>query len=635
MPAMINLTNIRVQRGVKILLEDTSLSIHPGHKIGVIGANGAGKSTLFQLLLGRLHADAGDVRIPSDWRIAHLAQESDHSDRAAIDFVMDGDRELRRLQNLIDKDDGSDGEQLSHWYADLEEIDGFSAPSRAAQLLSGLGFADAEHNKPVSDFSGGWRIRLNLAQALMSPSELLLLDEPTNHLDLDTTLWLEQWLQAYRGTLLIISHDREFLDSVISEVVSFEGRQLIFYSGNYSSFERQKAERLANQQQAFLKQQQRREEIESFVRRFKAKASKAKQAQSRLKELERMASIAPAHVDSPFTFRIPCSEKISTPLLSLSEASVGYGTRATLSQINLIISADNRIGLLGANGAGKSTLIKALTGDLPLLSGSRVAGEHLRIGYYHQHQMEALDLDASCALHIQRLSPNAREQEIRNFLGSFGFIGDRALEAIRHFSGGEKARLALAMIAWQKPNLLLMDEPTNHLDLEVRHALTVALQDFPGAVLVISHDRHLLRNTVEEFLLVSDGRVTPFDGTLEDYQRWLSQKGKKNPTDRAPSQASSNAKVDKKEARQQAAARRDQQKPLTQTLKKLEREIESVNARLASVEQQLSDASLYATDGDADQLQALLKQQGQLRSKLTGFEEQWLETSEALEALQR
>lgn len=631
---MINLTNVRVQRGTKVLLAEANLRIHAGHKVGVIGANGAGKSTLFQLLLGNITADSGDFRLPSHWRVAHLAQESDHSDRPALEYVLDGDRQLRQLQQKIANADDGDGEQLSQWYAELEDIDGFTAESRAAQLLTGLGFADADHQKSVQDFSGGWRIRLNLAQALMCPSDLLLLDEPTNHLDLDTTLWLEQWLSAYRGTLLIISHDRDFLDNVISEVVSFEQQQLILYTGNYSSFETQKAQRLAQQQQAFEKQQQRRSEIENFVRRFRAKATKAKQAQSRLKELERMATIAPAHIDSPFTFRIPCYEKMSTPLLNLTQADIGYDQTATLKNINLAISADHRIGLLGANGAGKSTLMKALTAQLPLLNGSRVAGEHLRLGYYHQHQMQALDLDASCALHLQRLSPDAREQDIRNFLGSFGFMGDRALETIRHFSGGEKARLALAMIAWQKPNVLLMDEPTNHLDLEMRHALTVALQEFAGAVVVISHDRHLLRNTVDQFLLVDAGQVVPFEGNLDDYQRWLSSSNKQTKAEDKPALVAAPAvKIDKKEARQQAAAKREQLKPLTKTLKKLEREIDALNRSLSELEQQLADPALYS-DGDlAQQLQQLLQDQAAQKNQLAECEEKWLETSEALESL--
>lgn len=628
---MINLNQIRVQRGHKVLLEDASLRVYPGHKLGIIGANGSGKSTLFQLLLGKISHDAGDMHIPGDWRIAHMAQETADSPRTALDFVIDGDKVLREIEQDIEQHQ-SDGEQLSRCYARLEEIDGYSAPARAAQLLSGLGFSDDDFNRPVKDFSGGWRIRLNLAQALMSPSDLLLLDEPTNHLDLDTTLWLEAWLQAYKGTLLIISHDRDFLDNVIGEVVSFEQQQLQFYTGNYSSFETQKADRLAQQQQAFEKQQQRRAEIEDFVRRFRAKATKAKQAQSRLKELERMATIAPAHVDSQFSFNIPCAEKISTPLLSLSQATIGYDQSPTLNNVNLTLSVDSRIGLLGANGAGKSTLIKALTGELTPVSGSRVAGEHLRIGYYHQHQMEALDLDASCALHIQRLSPKAREQDIRNFLGSFGFIGDRALETIRFFSGGEKARLALALIAWQKPNLLLLDEPTNHLDLEVRHALTLALQAFSGGIVVISHDRHLLKNTVDEFLLVHAGSVEPFDGSLQDYQNWLSQNNKSN-TRPSTQEKNSGVKVDKKEARQQAANKRQQLKPLTQALKKLEKEIDQLQSRLAELEQQLGDTALYNDASRADELQELVKQQGTLRNRLEECEEQWLETTETLEAL--
>lgn len=632
---MINLTNIRLQMGHKTLLEDANLRIYPGHKVGVIGANGCGKSTLFKLLLGLVASDAGDCAIPSDWRIAHMAQETSNSQRSALDFVLDGDTELRQLQHNIDNAGDADGEKLGLWYSRMEEIDGYSASARAGQLLSGLGFSNRDSDRRVSDFSGGWRIRLNLAQALMSPSDLLLLDEPTNHLDLDTTLWLEQWLQDYSGTLLIISHDRDFLDNVITEVASFEQQQIQLYSGNYSSFEKQKAERLAQQQQAFAKQQQRRAEIEDFVRRFRAKATKAKQAQSRLKELDRMATIAPAHIDSPFIFRIPCADKFSTPLLNLSQANAGYDGKATLNQINWAITSDTRVGLLGANGAGKSTLIKTLTGDLPLVDGSRVCGEHLRIGYYHQHQMEALDLHASCLLHIQRLSPEAREQDIRNYLGSFGFLGDRALEPIEHFSGGEKARLALSLIAWRKPNLLLLDEPTNHLDLEVRHALTVALQEFAGAVVVISHDRHLLKNTVDEFLLVHDGRVEPFDGSLADYQRWLSQTQKD--ADRAPSNRTTDsvdggAKVDKKEQRQKAAEKRAQLKPLTQKVKRLERELTQLNTALEDVEQLLADPALYSEQRSSE-LPGLLQQQGELKNQLSECEEQWLEASEELESL--
>lgn len=632
---MITLNEISLQRGAKILLEQASLRIYPGHKIGVIGANGSGKSSLFKLLLNELQVDAGDCLIPSDWRIAHMAQETGASARSARDYVIDGDKSLRAVEAAIAENGGDDGEALAKLYAQFEELGGYTAEQKAGKLLDGLGFLISDYDRPVSDFSGGWRIRLNLAQALMSPSDLLLLDEPTNHLDLDTTVWLESWLQNYQGTLLIISHDRDFLDNVVSEVVNYEAKKLISYTGNYSAFEKQKAQRLAQQQQAFEKQQERRAEIENFVRRFRAKATKAKQAQSRLKELQRMEDIAPAHVDSPFHFSIPCSDKVSVPLLSLSQVDLGYGDNALLKNINLTIDADTRLGLLGANGAGKSTLIKSLAGDLAPLVGGRTEGEHLAIGYFNQHQLEVLDMDASCALHIQRISPKAREQEIRNFLGSFGFIGDRALEPIQHFSGGEKARLALAIIAWQKPNLLLLDEPTNHLDLEVRHALTVALQQFAGAVIVISHDRHLLKNSVDEFLLVHDGKVEPFDGSLGDYQRWLAEAKKAKPDSaNAPSQrGSDNDKVDKKEQRQKAAAKREQLKPLTQKLKKLEREIEKLQTKLADIEEKLADTSLYEGNESADLLQELLKDQAKYRGDIETQEEQWLEVSEALEEL--
>ncbi len=637
MRAMITLDSISLQRGAKQLLEGASLRIFPGHKIGVIGANGSGKSSLFKLLLGQLQVDAGNCFIPSDWKIAHMAQETEASERGARDYVIDGDWHLRAVETQINNHDDVDGEHLAKLYAEFEELQGYTAEQRASKLLDGLGFSPSDYTRPVSDFSGGWRIRLNLAQALMSPSDLLLLDEPTNHLDLDTTVWLEGWLQAYTGTLLIISHDRDFLDNVVTEIVNYEARKLIGYGGNYSAYERQKAQRLSQQQQAFEKQQARKAEIVDFVRRFRAKASKAKQAQSRLKELERMEEIAPAHIDSPFHFSIACSEKVSVPLLSLSQADLGYGDKALIKNVNLSISVDTRLGLLGANGAGKSTLIKTLAGELTLLNGSRTCGEHLKIGYFNQHQLEALDMQASCALHLQRISPKAREQEIRNFLGSFGFIGDRALETIEHFSGGEKARLALAIVAWQKPNLLLLDEPTNHLDLEVRHALTVALQGFAGAVIVISHDRHLLRNTVDDFLLVHDGCAEPFDGSLNDYQKWLSDNKKAEKAEKdAPAQSQvvqTLDKADRKEQRQKSAAKREQLKPLTQKLKKLERDIEKLQAKLSELEVILADNSLYEDADSAERLQKMLKDQGAAREQLASLEEQWMEVSEELEAL--
>ena len=628
MRAMIQLQNISLQRGSKFLLESADLTIFPGQKIGLIGANGSGKSTLFQMLLGRIASDTGSCEVPRQWRIAHMAQEVGHTQRSALDYVLDGDTELRRLEGEIAAA-GQDGDKLAHLYGEMEQIFAYSAPARAQQLLSGLGFAPGDDTRPVSDFSGGWRIRLNLAQALMCPSDLLLLDEPTNHLDLDATLWLEQWLQRYPGTLIIISHDRDFLDNIIDRTVCIERNKLDNYAGNYSAFERQRAEKLAQQQVSFEKQQERIAHIEDFIRRFRAKASKARQAQSRIKELERMEKIAPAHIDSPFSFTFTCADKMSTPLVHIARGEIGYGDKAVLQKVELSIVPETRIGLLGPNGAGKSSLIKTLAGSLPLLAGERTNGEHFKLGYFAQHQLEALDINASAALHIQRLSPQAREQEVRNFLGSFDFHGERAFEPITHFSGGEKARLALAIIAWQKPNVLLLDEPTNHLDLEMRQALTMALQEFEGAVIVVSHDRHLLRNTVDQFLLVADGRVSEFDGDLEDYYRWLAQQKQALAGDTKP--VDNTAKVDKKNLRQQSAAQRQQLKPLTNKLKNLESQMEKLQRRLSEIETHLSDTGIY-DDINKKQLQELLAEQARLQPQLMECEENWLLISEEIEA---
>ena len=628
MRAMIQLQNISLQRGSKFLLESADLTIFPGQKIGLIGANGSGKSTLFQMLLGKIASDTGSCEVPRQWRIAHMAQEVGHTQRSALDYVLDGDTELRRLEREIAAA-GQDGDRLAHLYGEMEQIFAYSAPARAQQLLSGLGFAPGDDIRPVSDFSGGWRIRLNLAQALMCPSDLLLLDEPTNHLDLDATLWLEQWLQRYPGTLIIISHDRDFLDNIIDRTVCIERNKLDNYAGNYSAFERQRAEKLAQQQVSFEKQQERIAHIEDFIRRFRAKASKARQAQSRIKELERMEKIAPAHIDSPFSFEFTCADKMSTPLVHIARGEIGYGDKTILQKVELSIVPETRIGLLGPNGAGKSSLIKTLAGSLPLLAGERTNGEHFKLGYFAQHQLEALDVKASAALHIQRMSPQAREQEVRDFLGSFDFHGERAFEPITHFSGGEKARLALAIIAWQKPNVLLLDEPTNHLDLEMRQALTMALQEFEGAVIVVSHDRHLLRNTVDQFLLVADGRVSEFDGDLEDYYRWLAQQKQSVPSEEKSTDNS--LKVDKKNLRQQSAAQRQQLKPLTNKLKNLESQMEKLQRRLSEIEAQLSDVSIYE-DVNKAHLQALLAEQTTLQPQLMECEENWLLVSEEIEA---
>ncbi len=624
---MIQLQQVSLQRGRQFLLEHADLTLFPGQKAGLIGPNGSGKSSFFQLLLGRLQADSGQWDIPRQWRIAHMAQEVETLDRRALDHVLDGDTELRRLEHEIDTAH-DDGERLARLYAEMENIQAYSAPARAQQLLSGLGFASGDADRPVSDFSGGWRIRLNLAQALMCPSDLLLLDEPTNHLDLDATLWLEQWLQRYPGTLLIISHDRDFLDNVVDRIVALENARLNLYVGNYSAYEHQRAEKLAQQDAAFKKQQEQIAHMEAYVRRFRAQANKARQAQSRLKAIERMEKIAPAHVDSPFSFRFSPAGKMSRPLINLDNADIGYGDKRILSQVNLGILPETRIGLLGPNGAGKSSLIKTLSGELSLLQGECHTGDNFQLGYFAQHQLDALDLKASAAQHILRLSPETREQEVRDFLGGFDFHGERAFEPITHFSGGEKARLALAIIVWQKPNVLLLDEPTNHLDLEMRQALTLALQDFEGAVLVVSHDRHLLRSTVDEFLLVADGQVSAFDGDLEDYYRWLLQRRQDdNAADRA---AAPPPQQDKKAQRQEAAARRAQLKPLTDKLKKLERDMDRLNKQLASIEPELADPSIYEED-NKQRLQELLKSQGETQAQLDECEEQWLALSEELE----
>ncbi|MDG0969574.1 MAG: ATP-binding cassette domain-containing protein [Porticoccaceae bacterium] len=627
---MISIIDIELRRGVKLLLKDAELIIHPGQHIGIIGANGSGKSSLFKLLMGQVAADAGDMSIPADWRIAHMAQELATSERSALDFVIDGDPLLRKIEAMIEKAlSAEDNDTLANAYERMDTIKGFDAHYRAEQLLQGLGFHQSELQRPVNSFSGGWRIRLNLAQSLMSPSDLLLLDEPTNHLDLDATLWLESWLKSYVGTLLIISHDRDFLDNVVSRVVHIEHQKTNSYKGNYSAFERLRSERLALQQASFEKQQKRKKDVEAFVARFRYKASKAKQAQSRLKELQRMDSIAPAHVDSPFYFDFPDAKKAYGALVNISQATLGYHEKAILNTVNFDLQPGTRIGLLGPNGAGKSTLINSLTGDLDLLAGVRVYGENLKIGYFAQHQLEVLDLQASPLLHIQRISPQATDQEVRNFLGGFDFHNDKALDPIQAFSGGEKARLALALIVWQKPNLLLLDEPTNHLDLEMRHALTMALQSYEGALVVISHDRHLLRNTVDEFYLVADGAVREFDGDLRDYQKWL--KDFVRPVETGI-RASSTEVKDKKNERKKAAQDRQKLAPLTKNIRQLETTIETLEKKLKECELILSDESLYSSD-QHKQLTHVLDNQSKLKRQLKVSEEQWLEQQDELEKL--
>lgn len=630
--AMIRLENLSLHRGAQQLLETANLNIHSGWKLALVGANGVGKSSLFKLFLGELQADAGEVNLPERKQIAHMAQEVSSSDHSALEYVLDGDLRLREVQQQLVVAQAAHSPEVGALHAELEAIDGYRAESRAHQLLDGLGFKNGDAQRPVSAFSGGWRIRLNLAQALMSRSDLLLLDEPTNHLDLDATLWLEGWLRNYPGTLILISHDRSFIDAVASHVVHMYQRQLTLYKGNYSAYEKMRAERLAQQQSAYTKQQERIAHIESFVRRFKAKASKAKQAQSRIKELERMEMISAAHIDSPFSFRFDSSDKISSPLLSLYKADLGYPNAAILQQIKMSLVPGQRIGLLGRNGAGKSTLVKSLVGDLALISGTRQCGEHLSIGYFAQHQLEALDLGASAILHLQRLDPRASESSLRSFLGSFGFTGDDALEPITRFSGGEKARLALALIAWQKPNLLLLDEPTNHLDLEVRHALTLALQEFEGAIILVSHDRHLLANSVDQFLLVADGKVEEFDGDLDDYHHWLASQRQDQKT--APvSDGKSVSAADRKEQKRLEAERRAQLRPLKNQINTLEKQIDQCSSKLKQIETSLADPDLY-TDKRKVELKELLTVQASLTSELNKAENLWMEKLDELETLE-
>ena len=632
---MIALRQLALQRGTQPLFEDAELTLHDGHKAGIVGPNGAGKSSLFKLLLGELTPDRGSVEFSGGQRIAHMAQEIEALDRSIHDYVLDGDHELRGTQAaLVDAREKNEMNREAELHAQLDALDGYSAPARAARLLVGLGFTQEQLDQPLSAFSGGWRMRANLAQTLFMPSDLLLLDEPTNHLDLDALFWLEQWLVRYPGTLLLISHDRDFLDAVCDHIVHFDHRRLVLYRGNYSGFERSRAERLAQQQADAAKQQARREEIERFVARFRAKATKARQAQSRLKMLERMEAIAVAHVDSPFHFTLPAADKTSHPLLVLDQAQLGYQT-PLLSKVNLTLLPGQRIGLLGPNGAGKSTLIKSLMGELALLEGQRVAGEHLAIGYFAQHQVEGLDLKATPFLHVQRLSPSASDQEIRNFLGGFGFRGDDIFAEVGHFSGGEKARLALALVAWQKPNLLLLDEPTNHLDLEMREALTEALAAFEGTVIIVSHDRHLLRATVDEFWRVADGMVAPFDGDLDDYRAWLKARldGERRDA-RAGKSAGSEPAFDRKAARRAAAELREKLRPLKRVCERAERDVNDTAAQLAGVEEQLGDAALYTEVARKDELTALLARQGELKATLEKHEQAWLEAEEALESLE-
>jgi ATP-binding cassette subfamily F protein 3 len=618
---VIRFTNLSLIRGTKVLLEGADAVLNPGDRIGLVGANGSGKSSLFAVLRGELHADKGDAEFPPQWRVAHVAQETPALDRPAVEYAIDGDTALRRLEaRLAEAEAADDGHLIGEIYSALTDADAYTVRSRAEQLLVGLGFRHDELEKPVSSFSGGWRMRLNLAQALMCPSDLLLLDEPTNHLDLDAILWVEEWLKRYRGTLLVVSHDRDFLDGVVNVILHIDQKKLRRYAGNYSDFEVQRAQSVVLAASQREKQERERAHLQSFIDRFKAKATKARQAQSRMKMLAKMEDLAPLHVAAPFSFEFREPLKAPNPLLVLEDADAGYADRTVLRGINFSLQSEQRYGLLGINGAGKSTLIKTIAGELEPLKGTALFNKGLVIGYFAQHQVEMLRDDQSPLWHLAQVARGAREQELRNFLGGFNFPGEMALGPIANFSGGEKARLALALIVWQRPNLLLLDEPTNHLDLETREALTVALAQFEGTLVLVSHDRHLLRATTDQFLIVADGRLQAFDGDLEDYKDWLlkSKQEKPVPAPVAPP---------RKAAPVLAVANR---KSLEARLKRLEEMIGRLQGRKSDIEARLADASLYQPEA-REVLQALLADQAYVGRELSQLEDEWLQKQAALE----
>jgi ATP-binding cassette subfamily F protein 3 len=629
---MLALTNIALRRGRKVLIEKASLQVHAGQRMGVIGANGCGKSSLFSMLLGELEPDDGELALDPTDVIAHVAQESPHGSGAAVEYVMDGDQELREVQASIAAGEADEAKPDLHLlYERMETIDGFTAESRASRLLHGLGFAADDYKKPVKEFSGGWRMRLNLARALMCRSDILLLDEPTNHLDLPAILWLERWLTHYEGILLVISHDRDFLDQICTRIAHIENENISLFTGNYSQFETQRAEQLAQQAAMFSRQQKEIKHIQSYVDRFRYKASKARQAQSRLKMLERMEQIAPAHVDSPFRFHFFEPKKQPQHLLGLTDAAVGYGEDVILDGINLNLSAGDRLGLLGVNGAGKSTLVKALSTGSTLLKGDRVLSKDTKIGYFAQHQLELLRPEHSPIDHLRDYAPDDREQDHRNYLGRFGFGGERIFEPVEPFSGGEKARLVLALMIRQGPNLLLLDEPTNHLDLEMRQALSIALIEYSGALVVISHDRHLLRSVCDELLIVHDGVVDRFTRSLDDYPAWLREQEEKADQVAAKWQDEPEKQVNKKQQRQEQAQRRKRLKPLYDKVNAVEKKLGSCRANLEAFDARLADEALYSDAARKDELKQLVKDQAAVKTEIESLEWEWLEASEALE----
>ncbi|WP_286234439.1 ATP-binding cassette domain-containing protein [Thalassotalea sediminis] len=626
---MITAVDLSLHRGVKSLIESSSFTIHPNHKVGLVGANGCGKSSLFSAFLGQLSPDGGDLSVPKQWKIATVKQETPALDCSALEYVIDGDTEFRALEaELSTARAQNDGNKEATVINHIDSIGGYSLPARAGELLHGLGFLPQQLSLPVKEFSGGWRMRLNLAQALISRCDLLLLDEPTNHLDLDAVIWLQNWLKRFDGTLILISHDRDFLDDVIGQILHIDRQKAKLYSGNYSAFERQRAEQLAQQDAQFQKQQKEVQHLTAFVDRFRAKASKAKQAQSRLKRLQKLPDLAPAHVDTPFSFSFEKPDYMPYPLLSIEKAACGYDQDTIiLNNTNISLVPGSRIGLLGRNGAGKSTLIKSLAGDISLISGERYRAQELRIGYFSQHQLEQLHMASTAIEHILRAKPEMTDLEARNYLGRFGFSGDQALAVINTMSGGEKARLVLALIVLEKPQLLLLDEPTNHLDLEMRQALVLALQDFNGAIILIAHDRYLLESCVDEFYLVADGSVTEFSGDIDDYQQWLNNDKKES-----TKTTKNDVTIDKKQQRQQQAELRKQAAPLKKQAQKLEKTLNQTQEKLDNVEKILGDNDIYQPE-NKQKLTELLKEQSQLKAEIESFESEWLMLEEEIEKI--
>ncbi|WP_325891492.1 ABC transporter ATP-binding protein [Grimontia sp. NTOU-MAR1] len=634
---MITISDIQLLRGGKPLLNNASATIHPGDKVGLVGKNGCGKSTLFALLKGELSLDAGSCNFPSGWQMAWVAQETPALEREAIEYVIDGDREYRALeQALRAAEEADDGHKVATLHDKIDAVGGYSIRARAAELLDGLGFRQDQMSWNLTQFSGGWRMRLNLAQALLCRSDLLLLDEPTNHLDLDAVMWLEKWLQNYRGTLVLISHDRDFLDPVVNRIIHIENDLLNEYTGNYSAFETMRAEKLILQQAMYQKQQKQMAHMQSYIDRFRYKASKARQAQSRIKALERMEKMLPAQFDNPFSFEFREPSALPNPILMMEEVCAGYGDTMILEKIFLNLVPGSRIGLLGRNGAGKSTLIKLLSGTVPAQAGELRYSQGVKIGYFAQHQLETLRDDETAIQHMMRLAPEATEQQLRDYLGSFGFHGDKALDVIAPFSGGEKARLVLALIVWQKPNLLLLDEPTNHLDLDMRAALTMALQSFEGAMVIVSHDRYLLRATTDDLYLVHDRKVEPFNGDLNDYHQWLnelqrSERRQEQAENAKP--AGANTQAARKEQKRLEAEFRKQTAPIRKKIDTLDTKLEKYSATIAEVESQLAEPSIYEAS-NKEKLTELLRQQADAKSSLEEVELEWMDLQEQLEQME-